>query len=578
MKLKSLNCPNCGSNVDVSINEGQKFTFCSQCGSKLVIDDEVQRTEVTHKGEVVHKLEGAEKIEELAAHIKTAGGGSQLSKAEQLAEAGFLSLYINDWDKARAQFDSAIENYAQCRIAVLGKVITNGSYDLAETLRDNVITSRERELLIKNAKDKGSRMHILMTLFSCGLRQHADAVLSATSKPQLVELIRDANFRGKLLQSKENTALINKYVVDISRWYKDGNVTLPELYLLYKGGKILEEAGKKPTDVWHEEFRKLVGRGANVNERVQFVPEVVGNISTQSVREKASVAENLFLDGDAEAIACVNEIGTVKPSYTSFINSFVLERNRKALNTLLPYIDKQKALTECLYPIIVKDGGQYRSEGEGFAWAVKAMNKEFVKFLAEACMESEIDEILPSFVSGAGSGIAEWEARLKYEAVLNVLASRVPKNGEGFQKALRIAKVNTKKYRANATFWEGVAEVMTGSIREVPISYKVPAKAIKAVALSVLWAVTFFVALWLWTLVNNSPIMRKTYDAPADDIIIDPRLTWICLIVLGAAMLNAVISCIVNVVKCASENKKAKREAQEKIDAKANQRQQALED
>lgn len=46
MKFYSLKCPQCGADID--IEEDRKMIFCQYCGSKIVIDDEVNRSEITH--------------------------------------------------------------------------------------------------------------------------------------------------------------------------------------------------------------------------------------------------------------------------------------------------------------------------------------------------------------------------------------------------------------------------------------------------------------------------------------------------------------------------------------------------
>lgn len=45
MKLVSLRCPNCDANINTEIGNRSTF-FCPYCGSKIYVDDEVQRVEV----------------------------------------------------------------------------------------------------------------------------------------------------------------------------------------------------------------------------------------------------------------------------------------------------------------------------------------------------------------------------------------------------------------------------------------------------------------------------------------------------------------------------------------------------
>lgn len=46
MKLLSMTCPNCNANLD-NIDPSRKYCYCQYCGTKILIDDEVNRHE-TH--------------------------------------------------------------------------------------------------------------------------------------------------------------------------------------------------------------------------------------------------------------------------------------------------------------------------------------------------------------------------------------------------------------------------------------------------------------------------------------------------------------------------------------------------
>lgn len=47
MNVYSIKCPECGAELDV--NEGRSSCFCSYCGTKILLDDSVERKEVTHR-------------------------------------------------------------------------------------------------------------------------------------------------------------------------------------------------------------------------------------------------------------------------------------------------------------------------------------------------------------------------------------------------------------------------------------------------------------------------------------------------------------------------------------------------
>ncbi len=46
MKLIQLDCPQCGAKLEV--DSDRQFVFCQYCGNKILIDDEITRSEVVH--------------------------------------------------------------------------------------------------------------------------------------------------------------------------------------------------------------------------------------------------------------------------------------------------------------------------------------------------------------------------------------------------------------------------------------------------------------------------------------------------------------------------------------------------
>lgn len=65
MKLVKLNCPSCGANLSDDINEGMKYMFCKYCGQKILVDDEVKRSEHREIKEDVAEIKKAEFDSEL---------------------------------------------------------------------------------------------------------------------------------------------------------------------------------------------------------------------------------------------------------------------------------------------------------------------------------------------------------------------------------------------------------------------------------------------------------------------------------------------------------------------------------
>ena len=64
MKFYPLKCPQCGATIDVE--EGRRTIFCQYCGSKIFIDDEVKRSEVTH---VIHDEARIQEVENVSKEI-----------------------------------------------------------------------------------------------------------------------------------------------------------------------------------------------------------------------------------------------------------------------------------------------------------------------------------------------------------------------------------------------------------------------------------------------------------------------------------------------------------------------------
>ena len=47
MKAYTIKCPECGATIDVD-SEREKI-FCTYCGTQIILDDEIDRKEVTHR-------------------------------------------------------------------------------------------------------------------------------------------------------------------------------------------------------------------------------------------------------------------------------------------------------------------------------------------------------------------------------------------------------------------------------------------------------------------------------------------------------------------------------------------------
>ncbi len=76
MNLKALYCPNCGGTVKYDIDSGKKSFFCIHCGSQILIDDDIIRTEhkevIVDEAKIQEQLASVEKAKLESADRKTA--------------------------------------------------------------------------------------------------------------------------------------------------------------------------------------------------------------------------------------------------------------------------------------------------------------------------------------------------------------------------------------------------------------------------------------------------------------------------------------------------------------------------
>ncbi len=64
MKLIEIKCPNCNASLEVDAD--RQFLFCQYCGTKIAVDDEVNRSETTYIIRDEAKIKEAEAKEKIA--------------------------------------------------------------------------------------------------------------------------------------------------------------------------------------------------------------------------------------------------------------------------------------------------------------------------------------------------------------------------------------------------------------------------------------------------------------------------------------------------------------------------------
>lgn len=107
MGFVKMNCPNCGSSVELSAD--REFGFCQYCGTKIVQDKVI----VEHRGQV------------------NIGG---IANEKTLLDRAFLFLEDRDFTRASIYFEKALDANPQCAKAYIGKLMCQLRYDKMDTL------------------------------------------------------------------------------------------------------------------------------------------------------------------------------------------------------------------------------------------------------------------------------------------------------------------------------------------------------------------------------------------------------------------------------------------------------------
>lgn len=101
MKAYEIKCPECGASLE--IEEGRKQIFCQYCGTRILIDDEIERKEVTHRyideAEII-KSNNEVELERLRQEEKKRNDSAHMKILIGCAIAFFILyaiIYLNGW-------------------------------------------------------------------------------------------------------------------------------------------------------------------------------------------------------------------------------------------------------------------------------------------------------------------------------------------------------------------------------------------------------------------------------------------------------------------------------------------------
>ena len=75
MGIVSMNCPNCGAQVDM--DDSREFGYCNMCGSKVMVD----RMIVEHKGSV--KIDQSDKVKNALIVARRARENNDIENAKR---------------------------------------------------------------------------------------------------------------------------------------------------------------------------------------------------------------------------------------------------------------------------------------------------------------------------------------------------------------------------------------------------------------------------------------------------------------------------------------------------------------
>ncbi len=143
MKMYQLKCPACGG--DIEIEKDRNSCFCSYCGTKVYVDDETYKVEITknvnyHKTYTdeakIRKIESEERMQErkLAAEREERKNNKWSALGTVLIVfaciAGFCALYAGIFDSAKEASDRQ-EQELQTIVDEIMQDIEDGNFDEA---------------------------------------------------------------------------------------------------------------------------------------------------------------------------------------------------------------------------------------------------------------------------------------------------------------------------------------------------------------------------------------------------------------------------------------------------------------
>lgn len=136
MGIVSLNCPNCGAQVDM--DDSREFGYCSICGSKVMID----RMIVEHKGRVT--IDNSAELNNLYVLARRARDDGNSANAQKYYE----EIVVKDPSSWEANFYSVFFQSMNCTVADIGVAasrVANCEETVFRLIKESIADNKKRE-------------------------------------------------------------------------------------------------------------------------------------------------------------------------------------------------------------------------------------------------------------------------------------------------------------------------------------------------------------------------------------------------------------------------------------------------
>lgn len=136
MGIVSLNCPNCGAQVDM--DDSREFGYCNMCGSKVMVDKMI----VEHKGRVT--IDNSAELNNLYVLARRARDDGNSANAQKYYE----EIVVKDPSSWEANFYSVFFQSMNCTVADIGVAasrVANCEETVFRLIKESIADNKKRE-------------------------------------------------------------------------------------------------------------------------------------------------------------------------------------------------------------------------------------------------------------------------------------------------------------------------------------------------------------------------------------------------------------------------------------------------